>query len=83
MSGDFYGGSEHVSKAAEKLSEIFKFEKLNGRIAKGLVMKNCDMARPEQHHLDEFYTKAGESFRSFENAEEVISWVGAEIKGAE
>ena len=80
--GDFYGQPVHVPDAAQKLIEIIKLEKAKGRIATGIVVKNCDMPLLGQQHLSEVYSKAGERFQVFDIVEDAIAWVESEIQGA-
>ena len=70
-----YGEAIHTPDASEMLEEIVRRDKLLGRLASAIIVKDSITPIFSKDHIVSIYEAAGECVKCFEDEEIAISWL--------
>ena len=70
-----YGEAIHTPDASEMLEEIVRNDKLLGRIASAIIVKDSITPIFSKDHIVSIYEAAGECVKCFEEEEIALSWL--------
>lgn len=70
-----YGEAIHTPDASEMLEEIVRNDKLLGRVASAIIVKDSITPIFSKDHIVNIYKAAGECVKCFEEEEIAISWL--------
>ena len=73
----------YVPDAADKLAQVVRQDKLDGRIATAVIVDKCASPHFARTHLSEIYTQAGETFEFFSTLHEAKNWVSKKLAQAD
>ncbi|WP_022943313.1 hypothetical protein [Psychromonas hadalis] len=75
----FNGDPIYTPDAADLLIESIEYDKLHGRVATAVILKDSNFPGLGKRHLDKIYKKAGEPCQFFENLCDAKVWVKQQI----
>lgn len=78
-----HGEPIYVPEAAEKLAQIVRSDKVQGRVASALLVDACNSPQFAKNHIGEIYRAAGETFEFFTDYKQAKHWVMDKIAEAD
>ena len=73
------GDPIHTPDAASLLIEYVTYDKLHGRVATAVILKNASSPEFGRKHIDKIYEQAGELCQFFENLCDAKIWIKQQL----
>lgn len=73
------GDPIHTPDATTLLIEYVTYDKLHGRVATAVILKNARSPELGRKHIDKIYEQAGELCQFFDNLHDAKSWIKEQL----